>query len=64
MLLGLLLIKIALYGVENAVDKLRSFVGGKSPGDFESFVDCDLIYLVESSALRDRRGRRLPRAPR
>jgi hypothetical protein len=25
--------------------------------DWESFVDCDLIYLVESAALRQRRGR-------
>jgi mRNA-degrading endonuclease toxin of MazEF toxin-antitoxin module len=24
---------------------------------WETFVDCDLIYLVESAALRDRRGR-------
>ena len=37
--LRLLLIQIALYGIENAVDELRSFVGGKSAGYFQGFVD-------------------------
>lgn len=25
--------------------------------DWETFVDCDLIYLVESAALHEKRGR-------
>src|SRR5688572_488472 len=40
-LLRLLLVEVAFDGVENAVDKLRSFVSGKTARNLEGFVDCD-----------------------
>src|SRR5437762_2609401 len=41
MLLRLFLIKIALDGVEDAVDELGCFVSGEPSRDFQGFVDGD-----------------------
>jgi mRNA-degrading endonuclease toxin of MazEF toxin-antitoxin module len=40
-----------------AIRATEVMLNGSDGLDCETFVECDLIYLVESAALRDRRGR-------
>ena len=37
------LFKVLLYGVKDAVDKLRGFVCGKAPGYLQCFIDNDSV---------------------
>ena len=37
----MLLVQVALDGIEDAIDELRCFVGGKAAGDLKRFVDGD-----------------------
>src|SRR6266404_7824531 len=70
MLLRLLLIQIALDGVEDAVDELGGFVSREAAGNFESFVDgdgarCRLVQKLingkpQNIAIDDRHTRNAP----
>src|ERR1700741_107465 len=70
MFLRLFLVEIALYGVEDAVDELGSFVSGKAAGNFECFIDCDsarrwfvqkfINRETQDIAINDRHSRNAP----